>query len=111
MTQIFSTAHVSRDSRDLVISTTGNRVVFIRDFERICRGETSIEDAGQVLLLLEGYDGYDDVYHIAFEHGRVCVATVRVFPCTFSCCTHSCLTPFSSLCPSIFFCSILGFSS
>ena len=103
----FSIVHVSRDGHDLVISTTGKRVVFIQDFERICRGETSLLDVGRVLLLLRGYD----VYHIASEHGRVCVATVRVFPCTFSCCTHSCLTPFSFFCPSLFFCSILGFSS
>ena len=106
-TQFFSIAHVSRDGRDLVISTTSYRVVLIRDFERICRGETSLLDAGQVLGLLPG----DECYRMAFEHGRVCVATVRVFPYTFSCRTHSCLTLFSFLCPSLFFCSFLGFTS
>jgi len=73
-TQFFSIAHVSRDGRDLVISTIDKRVLFIWDFERICHGETSLLDAGQVLLLLRGYDVHD----VAFEHGRVCVATVRV---------------------------------
>ena len=74
-TQFFSTAHVSRNGRDLVILTTTYRVVFIWDFERICRGETSLVDAGQVLGLLPG----DECFRMAFEHGRVCVATVRVF--------------------------------
>jgi len=93
-TQKISTAHVSRDGRDLVIMTTTYHVVFIRDFERICRGETTLLDAGQVLGLLTG----DECFYLAFEHGRVCVATVRVLLYTFSRCTHSCLTPFSSLC-------------
>ena len=61
--------------------TTRNRVIFIRDFERICRGEISLALAGQVLRLSPG----DKCYYLAFEHGRVCVATVRVFS------THSTL--------------------
>ncbi|KAH9174793.1 hypothetical protein EDB89DRAFT_1950620, partial [Lactarius sanguifluus] len=39
-------AHVSRDGRDLVILSHKRRVVFIRDFERICHGETSLERGG-----------------------------------------------------------------
>ncbi|KAH9026257.1 hypothetical protein EDB83DRAFT_1927642 [Lactarius deliciosus] len=45
-------AHVSRDGRDLVVLSRTHQVVFIRDFERICRGETSLEHAGLVLSLL-----------------------------------------------------------
>ena len=71
----FSIAHVSRDGRDLVVLTTRSRVIFIQDFERICRGEISLALAGQVLFL----SPRDRCFYLAFEHGRVCVATVRVF--------------------------------
>jgi hypothetical protein len=71
----FLIAHVSRDGRDLVVLTTRSRVIFIRDFERICRGEISLAHAGQVLRLLPD----DPCFYLAFEHGRVCVATVCIF--------------------------------
>jgi len=69
----FRAAHVSRDGRDLVILATRGRVIFIRDFERICRGEVSLAPAGQVLRLSMS----DKCFYLAFEHGRVCVATVN----------------------------------
>ncbi|KAI9428421.1 hypothetical protein H4582DRAFT_732941 [Lactarius indigo] len=47
--------------------------MFIRDFERICRGETSLEQAGLVL----GIPQKDTCHYLGFEHGRVCVATVQ----------------------------------
>jgi len=50
-----------------------HRVVFIRDFERICRGETTFERAGLVL----GIRPEDTCYALGFEHGRVCVATIQ----------------------------------
>jgi len=70
----FLAAHVSRDGRDLVILTARSRVLLIRDFERVCRGEITLLAAGQVLRLLPG-----DVlcFYLAFEHGRVCVATLH----------------------------------
>ena len=68
-------AHVSRDGRDLVIMASRDRLLLIRDFERIFRGDTSIAAAGQVLRLLPG----DECCYLAFEHGRVCVATVSPF--------------------------------
>jgi hypothetical protein len=34
-------ARVSRDGRDLVVLSHQHHVIFIRDFERICRGETT----------------------------------------------------------------------
>ena len=94
-----------------MVLTAKSRVIFIRDFERICRGEISLAHAGQVLHLLPD----DRCFYLAFEHDRVCVATVRVLS------THSTLlarhlslqTPFSFL----FFplplscCSFMGFTS
>lgn len=73
---IFLIAHVSRDGRDLVILATETRALLVRDFESICRGETTLEEAGQVLRLLPR----DVCYYLAFEHGRICVATVRISP-------------------------------
>jgi hypothetical protein len=70
----FLLAHVSRDGRDLVVLTTRSHVFLIRDFERICRGETSLETSGPVLHLSR----QAECFYLAFEHGRVCVATVRV---------------------------------
>jgi hypothetical protein len=71
-------AHVSRDGRDLVIMTTRNQVFLVRDFERIWRGETSVETSGQVLHL----SGQAKCFYLAFENGHVCVATVRIFNST-----------------------------
>ncbi|KAH9026256.1 hypothetical protein EDB83DRAFT_1927333 [Lactarius deliciosus] len=70
-------AHVSRDGRDLVVLSDRRRkgVVFIRDFERICRGEISLEQAGLVLNIPPGYI----CCYLGFEHGRVCVATGSLF--------------------------------
>ncbi|KAH9059604.1 hypothetical protein EDB87DRAFT_769868 [Lactarius vividus] len=68
----FIAAHVSRDGRDLAILLERSRVVFVRDFERICRGETSLEQAGIVLGIPE-----DTFHYLGFEHGRICVATMK----------------------------------
>ena len=55
-----------------MILSENHHVVFVRDFERICRGETSLELAGLGLCISPG------AFHdLGFEHGRVCVATVR----------------------------------
>jgi hypothetical protein len=56
-----------------VILSKQHHVVFIRDFERICRGETTFERAGLVL----GISPEDTCQYLDFEHGRVCVATVE----------------------------------
>ena len=58
-----------------MILTTRSRVIFIRDFERISRGEISLGLAGEVLRLSPN----DQLFCLAFEHGRVCLATIRVF--------------------------------
>ncbi|KAI9444181.1 hypothetical protein H4582DRAFT_2071752 [Lactarius indigo] len=68
----FIAAHVSRDGHDLALLLDGRRVVFIRDFERICRGEISLEQARLVLGIPQ-----DTCYYLGFEHGRVCVATMK----------------------------------
>ncbi|KAI0287199.1 hypothetical protein BC826DRAFT_1046186 [Russula brevipes] len=61
----FLAAHVSRNGRDLVILTASSRLLLFRDFERVCR-------CGQVLRLLP----HDVCFYLAFEHERICVATV-----------------------------------
>jgi len=68
---IFVAAHVSRDGRDLAIMSATSDVFLIRDFERICRGEISLEASGPVLHL----PGQTECYYLAFEHGHVSVAT------------------------------------
>ena len=76
MTRLFfRIAHVSRDGRDLAILASRDRLLLVRDFERVCRGEISLANAGQVLCLLPG----DRCFYLAFEHRRVCIATVS-FP-------------------------------
>ena len=67
-------ARVSRDGRDLVVISRQHRLIFIRDFERICHGETTFEQAGLVL----GIHPEAMCYDLGFEGGRVCVATVRI---------------------------------
>jgi hypothetical protein len=70
-------------------------VFLIRDFERICRGEISLEASGPVLHL----PGQTECYYLAFEHGHVSVATVRT--------SNSALARPHVLC-SIFFSSIFS---
>src|SRR5258708_10399102 len=82
----FLLAHVSRDGRDLAIMTTRSHVFLIRDFERVCRGEASLETSGLELHLS---DGIEECFYLAFEHGRVCVVTVRI-SYSGSCSTYSC---------------------
>jgi hypothetical protein len=67
-------ARVSRDGRDLVALSRQHHIIFIRDFERICRGETTFKQAGLVL----GIQPEAMCYDLGFEDGRVCVATVRI---------------------------------
>ncbi|KAF8268352.1 hypothetical protein EI94DRAFT_1728026 [Lactarius quietus] len=67
----FIAARVSKDGCDLVVLSGERRLLFIRDFERVCRGETALE---QVALVLDIPNGL--CFYLAFEHGRVCVATV-----------------------------------
>ena len=57
----------------MVLSET-RRVVVIRDFERVYHGETTFEQTGFVL----GLRPEDLCYYLDFEHGRVCVATIRI---------------------------------
>ncbi|KAH9974812.1 hypothetical protein BGW80DRAFT_158313 [Lactifluus volemus] len=71
--QYFTAAHVSRDGRDLVALSLNVRVFLVRDFERICRGETTLEDSGHVLCVRPE----EICRYLGFEHGRVCVATLR----------------------------------
>ncbi|KAH9026253.1 hypothetical protein EDB83DRAFT_2425507 [Lactarius deliciosus] len=56
------------------VAGNSRSIMFIRDFERICRGETSLEQAGLDLNI----QPKDICHYLDFEHGRVCVATVRI---------------------------------
>ncbi|KAH9038563.1 hypothetical protein EDB85DRAFT_429957 [Lactarius pseudohatsudake] len=70
----FAAVRVSRDGRDLVVLSKDSRsIMFIRDFERICRGETSLKQAGLDLNI----QPKDTCHYLDFEHGHVCVATVQ----------------------------------
>ncbi|KAH9038564.1 hypothetical protein EDB85DRAFT_2141791 [Lactarius pseudohatsudake] len=69
----FIAARVSGDGRDLVVLSGKRRVMFIRDFECVCRGETSLEQAGLVLSI----QPEDTCHYLDFEHGHVCVATMQ----------------------------------
>jgi len=66
--QEFIAVRVSRDGRDLVVLSKKRRVLFIQDFERICRGDTTIERAALVLNIRPE----DTCSCLDFEHGRVC---------------------------------------
>jgi hypothetical protein len=50
-----------------------DRILLVRNFERICCEETTLKDSGYVLCL----PPYDECYTVELEHGRICVATVR----------------------------------
>ncbi|KAF8257828.1 hypothetical protein EI94DRAFT_1225204 [Lactarius quietus] len=69
----FIDAHVSRDGRNLVVLSKKHHVLFVRDFERICCGEATFEQASFVL----GIHPDARCYSLSFEHGRVCVATTK----------------------------------
>ncbi|KAH9174787.1 hypothetical protein EDB89DRAFT_471990 [Lactarius sanguifluus] len=69
----FIATRVSEDGRDLVVLSGKRRVMFIRDFERICRGETSLEQAGLILSI----QPEDTCHYLDFEHSHVCVATTQ----------------------------------
>jgi hypothetical protein len=66
--------HVSRDAHDLVILASNDRLLLVPDFESICREETTLEETGYVLRIPSEEDVF---FYLGFEHGRVCVATVR----------------------------------
>ncbi|KAF8271814.1 hypothetical protein EI94DRAFT_1827289 [Lactarius quietus] len=65
-------ARVSRDGCELVVLSSERRLVFVRDFERVCRGETTLEQAALVLGIPNGL-----CLQLVFKHGRVYVATVQ----------------------------------
>ena len=65
------------------MSEFSSRVLFIQNFERICRGETTFNKAGLILSIPTG----GDFYFVGFEGGHVCVATVCISqsPCDCTC--------------------------
>ena len=83
----FWIAHVSRDGRDLVVLCSEHRILLVRDFERICRGETTLKDSGHALRI----EHRDVCCYLGFEHGRFCVATVRIPHFIYACPRSICL--------------------
>ncbi len=72
--------HVSRDGKDLVTQLSDSRMVVIRDFARVIRGEISIREAaleiGKTIPRLGNSDEHFSIY-LSYENGRLGVVTVR----------------------------------
>lgn len=65
--------HVSEDGRDLVTVRSGD-IIILKDFERVARGEASLADVALFLTL----DGPRAINYLAYAHGKIAVATVRL---------------------------------
>ncbi|KAI0365572.1 hypothetical protein BV20DRAFT_1038856 [Pilatotrama ljubarskyi] len=74
----FSSVHVSRDGADIVAQLSDSRLIVIRDFMRVARGEVPLEKAtleiGKTLPQRQSMDEHFSIY-LAFEHGRAGVVT------------------------------------
>ncbi|TFK85124.1 hypothetical protein K466DRAFT_601435 [Polyporus arcularius HHB13444] len=74
----FSAVHVSRDGKDLVTQLSDSRMVVIRDFARVIRGEISVRAAaleiGKTIPRLGNSDEHFSIY-LTYEHGRLGVVT------------------------------------
>ena len=72
--------HVTRDGKDLVAQLSDSRLVVIRDFMRIVRGEISMSAAtleiGKTIPRHGGSDEHFSIY-LSYEHGRLGIVTVR----------------------------------
>ncbi|KAI8974002.1 hypothetical protein BD414DRAFT_498829 [Trametes punicea] len=73
----FSAVHVSRSGKDFVAQLSDSRVLAIRDFMRIARGEVPLEKAALEIGKTVPYLGVDEHFsiYLAFEYGRVGVIT------------------------------------
>lgn len=65
--------HVSEDGRHLVAARSRD-IIIIKDFERVARGEVKLEDVALFLVL----GGLRSINYLAYAHGKVAVATVRL---------------------------------
>ncbi|RPD52756.1 hypothetical protein L226DRAFT_548676 [Lentinus tigrinus ALCF2SS1-7] len=74
----FSAVHVSRDGKDLVAQLSDSRLVVIRDFMRVVRGEIALSAAaleiGKTIPRHGGTDEHFSIY-LSYEHGRLGVVT------------------------------------
>ncbi|KAH9889520.1 hypothetical protein C8Q73DRAFT_793718 [Cubamyces lactineus] len=81
----FSAVHVSRDGKDLFAQLSDSRVVAIRDFMRVARGEVTLKKATLEIgktVPPQGMDEHFSIY-LAFEHGRTAVITTSgIYPMT-----------------------------
>lgn len=73
-------AHVSRDGQDLVALISDNRLLFLKDFERVVRGQISLAEATLEVELISSTLNSGGIadwpVYLAFEHGRVSAVTV-----------------------------------
>ncbi|OBZ69689.1 hypothetical protein A0H81_10461 [Grifola frondosa] len=76
----FIAAHVSRSGRDLVGLLSDNRLVVIREFERVIKGQIALRDAALELDItipeIDRSEHFPDFsVYLAYEYGRVAVIT------------------------------------
>ncbi|KAF9817060.1 hypothetical protein IEO21_03642 [Rhodonia placenta] len=75
----FMAAHVSRDGQDLVALISDNRLLFLKDFERVVRGQISLAEATLEVELISSTLNSGGIadwpVYLAFEHGRVSAVT------------------------------------
>ncbi|KAI0759997.1 hypothetical protein BD413DRAFT_487088 [Trametes elegans] len=93
----FSAVHVSRTGTDIITQLSDSRLVVIRDFMRVARGEVPLKQAaleiGKILPPRQGPDEHFSIY-LAFEHGRAGVVTTSgVYVMTLDPTEHGVLDP------------------
>ena len=73
--------HTANGGKDFAAQLSDSRIVVIRDFMRVVRGEISLKaatlESGKTIPRLGGTDEHFSIY-LASEHGRLGIVTVRV---------------------------------
>jgi hypothetical protein len=87
--------HVSECGQHIAVLMTDNRVVLVEDFARTLRGATVRSIATSIVF---GSLQVDSSLYLAYAHGRVGVATVRLSHLPFFCVCSLLLSAFWDLC-------------
>ncbi|OSC99830.1 hypothetical protein PYCCODRAFT_1437984 [Trametes coccinea BRFM310] len=93
----FSAVHVSRSGKDLVAQLSDSRIISIRDFMRVARGEVPLNKAALELGKTVPYRGVDEHFsiYLCFEYGRIGVITTSgVYAITLDPTRHSLVDPY-----------------
>ncbi|CDO77035.1 hypothetical protein BN946_scf184403.g10 [Trametes cinnabarina] len=93
----FSAVHVSRSGTDLVAQLSDSRIIAIRDFMRVARGDVPLNKAALELGKTVPYRGVDEHFsiYLCFEYGRIGVITTSgVYAITLDPTRHSLLDPY-----------------